>query len=343
MQRIDRRRAIAALAGLACWPATHAWAAWREGSPESQGMDAQVLQQLVAHGRAEQMDSLLVARNGVIVCEAYYEPFRAEMRHAINSATKGVVAALVGMAIGQGRLAGTEAAVLDFFPGREFAHDGAFKRTMTVQHLLDMTSGLDWAERLGNLPPTSLREMRASGDWVRFVLDRPMALPPGQAFNYNSGNSHLLSAILTRVTGEPTEAFAREHLLGPLGIEDVEWDKDPQGISTGGFGLRMTTRDMAKIAQLYLHRGAWAGRQLVPQEWVARVHESRVPMLISAGLDFRYADQWWRLPEFGAVMAVGFNRQVMLVMPDKQLVAAMTGRAHWDFRQVLGRLRAATP
>lgn len=112
-------------------------------------------------------------------------------------------------------------------------------------------------------------------------------------------------------------------------------------MAIGGFGLRMTTREMAKIGQLYLQGGLWEGRQVVARAWTERVRAARVSMKISAWLDFRYGEQWWALPEYGAVMAVGFNRQVILIMPDKQLVAAMTGRAHWDFRRVLGLLREA--
>ncbi|WP_255440074.1 serine hydrolase domain-containing protein [Caenimonas sedimenti] len=345
MRHPNRRSAVVAMAAVIAarveaasvpWP-TRAWA---EAPPASQGMDATALQALSELGRAAQMDSLLVARRGHIVLETYYEPFRAEMRHRINSATKGIVAALLGMAQAQGRLGGNDTPVLDHFPDRSFANVNAAKRTMTLQHLLDMQSGLAWQEPLNDLPPVSLREMRASGDWVRFVLDRPMALPPGQAFNYNSGNSHLLSAVLARATGMSTEAYARQQLFQPLGITDVEWPQDPQGISAGGFGLEMTTRDMARIGLLVQQVGRWEDRQLLPREWVAQLQVSRVPMIISANLDFRYGQQWWRLPEFNAVMAVGFNRQVILAMPDLELVTVTTGRSHWDFRRVLGALRS---
>lgn len=178
MKIVDRREALAALAGMA-WvkPAAAGWA-WSESAPEAQGMDPQVLGALVEFGRGEQMDSLLVARHGKIVSETYFGPFSAGMRHAVSSATsKAIVATLVGIAIERRLLPGTDVPALSFFPGREIDHVNAHKRAMTLQHLLDMRAGLDWSERLSNAPPVSLRQMRASPDWVQFVLDRPMALP----------------------------------------------------------------------------------------------------------------------------------------------------------------------
>lgn len=323
--------------GAMPWPTL----SWSVAAPETQGMNPKALEALAELGRASSMDSLLVARRGHIVLEAYYEPFRREMLHPINSATKGIVAALLAIARAKGLLLPPEAALLDYFPGRDVANLGTFKQAITLQHVLDMQSGLAWDEPLDTRPPTSLRQLRASADWVQFVLDRPMALPPGQAFNYNSGASHLLSAVLTRVTGLPADEYARRELFGPLGIADFQWQKDPQGIAAGGFGLSLTTRDMAKIALLVQQEGQWDGRQVLPREWVAGLRSGRVPMVISANLDFRYGQQWWRLPEYGALMAVGFNRQVVLVMHDLELVAASTGRSHWDFRRALEGLRAA--
>ena len=343
---LNRRQVALAIAGLHMagharatipWP-TRSWAV---AAPETQGMDPGALAALADLGRAGSMDSLLIARRGHIVLESYYEPFRGEMQHPVNSATKGIVAALVAIARAKALLLPPEAPLLDYFPGREVENLGAFKKTITLQHLLDMQSGLAWDEPLDNRPPASLRQMRASADWVQFVLDRPMALPPGQAFNYNSGASHLLSAVLARATGLPADEYARRELFGPLGIADFQWQKDPQGIATGGFGLSMTTRDMAKIALLVQQEGLWDGTQVLPREWAIGLRSGQVPMIISAQLDFRYGQHWWRLPEYGAVMAVGFNRQVVLVMHDLELVAAATGRSHWDFGRVLGALRAA--
>lgn len=315
------------------WPTQQ----WATATPEEQGMDSGVLAALVDFGAAGDMDSLVVTRHGRIVAEAYYAPFKPEMRHKINSATKGVVAALTGIAIQQGKLADTDRPVLEFFAGSHIANADERKKAMTVQHLLDMTSGLDWTEPLTDARPDSMIDMRRSADWVQFVLDRPMAQAPGTGFNYSSGNSHLLTAILARQTGMSVPDFATQNLFKPLGISDVVWQKDPQGLAIGGYGLYLQTRDMAKIGYLYLRGGEWDGQQIVPRSWVERVYQAKVPMVFSPATptSLRYGDQWWTIPERKVYMAVGFNRQIILVMPGEGVVAAMTGRKHYAFAQML--------
>lgn len=325
---VSEQPASAAAAASASPPVFWPGADWATATPEEADMDAGALDDLVAFGAANEMDSMVITRHGRLVREAYYGDFKAEHKHRLNSATKGIVAALVGIAISQGHIRSPAAPVLGFFPNRTVAHRDARKEAITVQHLLDMTSGLDWQEPLTGGRVHSLMELRGSSDWVQFVLDRPMAQAPGAGFNYNSGNSHLLAAILTRQTGQPLHAYAQTHLFGPLGLRDVSWEADPQGISTGGFGVQMRTRDMARVALLYLRGGEWNGRQLVPREWVARVFAPTVSMGLGSA---RYADQWWSMPERGVFMAVGFHRQILLVMPRHGIAAAFTGRKHWAF------------
>lgn len=315
------------------WPAQQ----WASATPEELGMDSRALAALVDFGAAGDMDSLLVTRHGRIVAEAYYAPFKPGMRHRINSATKGVVGALTGIAIQQGKLSGTAQPVLPLFADRNIANVDDRKKAMTVQHLLDMTSGLDWTEPLTDGRPDSMIEMGRSADWVQFILDRPMAQAPGTAFNYSSGNSQLLTAILARQTGMSVPDFATQHLFKPLGISDMVWKKDPQGLAIGGYGLYLQTRDMAKIGYLYLRGGEWDGAQIIPRDWVNRVYQAKVPMVFPpvTSTSLRYADQWWAHSGRRMYMAVGYNRQIILVMPEEGVVAAMTGRKHYSFTQLL--------
>jgi len=289
---------------------------------------ADAVEQLIAFGAATQMDSLLVMRHGRIVLEHYYAPFQKDQRHRINSATKGVTAALIGAAIHAGLLAGTDVALFD-----------PRKSAIRVQHLLDMTSGIDWDESL-NGKPVSAIEMEHARDWVGYVLDRPMKHAPGEVFNYNSGNSQLLSAIITRATGMRAEKFAVEKLFGPMGITDFDWNVDSQGLSTGGFGLRMTTRDMAKLGQLYLQQGVWDGNRLLPAGWTERPRQARVPMNLGTPDEFFYADGWWVVPRRGLQMLCGFNRQLVIVQPSTGLVAVTTGRGPWRFERFFDLLAA---
>jgi CubicO group peptidase (beta-lactamase class C family) len=286
------------------------------------------------------MDSLLVIRHGRIVTEAYYAPFKAHERHRINSATKGVTAALVGAAIQAGHLASTSMRVVSFFPNEHAVFSDARKRELQVQHLLDMTSGLAWDEPL-NRRGSSAIDMERTRDWVRYVLHQPMAQSPGTAFNYNSGNSQLLSAIVTRATGTRAEKFAAQRLFGPMGIVDYDWNVDSTGLSVGGFGLQMTTRDMAKLGYLYLHDGVWEGKRLLPPGWTSRVREAKVAMNLGTPDEFFYAEGWWVAPKRGLQMMAGMNRQIILVWPSKELVVVTTGRAPWRWERFFDLLENA--
>lgn len=326
---------VAAQTPAPVWPNPE----WQKATPEELGMDSQALATLVEYGANVQMDSLVVVRHGRVVAEAYYAPFKAGMKHNINSATKGVVAALAGIASGQGVLSGTGSPVLDFFADRSPANLDARKKAMTLQTLLDMTSGMEWNEPLTDAVPETLIALQRSSDWQQFALDRPMALAPGSSFNYNSGNSHLVSAILARKTGMSTQDFAAKNLFKPLGITDFRWRQDPQGIATGGFGLYLQTPDMARIGYLYLHHGAWNGTQILPRDWVGKVYQANVPMWATSS--WRYGDFWWTLPQRRAYMAVGYNRQIIMVLPEIGLVAAMTGRSNYPIENVIDHLNRA--
>jgi len=324
---------------------------WQAASPEAQGMSSQELAGLVEFGMSNGMDSLLVVRHGRVVTEAYYAPFTAGLRHRINSSTKSVVGSLVAIALRDGLLKSPDQRVLEFFPGRAFANPDERKQAMTLQSLLDMTSGLDWNEPLSNATPWSLFEMERSPDWVQFVLDHRMVAEPDVKFDYNSGNPHLLSAVLSKVTGKSALDYAKEKLFGPLGISDIQWRSDPQGVSTGGFGLYLQTRDMAKLGYLWLHDGVWDGQRILPAGWIDKARRAAVPM--GLGPELRYGNLFWSIPSTDVFMAVGFHRQLIVMMPALDIVAVFTGGSRYGsaagtpsnpgyrLSAVLDRLRAA--
>lgn len=318
-------------AGPACaqqqphpWP-THGWAT---SSPEEQGMSSERLARLVEFGTSNDMDSMLVTRHGRIVLEATYAPFQGGLKHTAYSATKAVVSTLVGMAVGDALLDSTDRKVVDLFADRPIANLDEAKKAITVRHLLDMTSGLDWTEGL-NGTFTSVGAMMRSTNWQQYILDQPMAAPPGTRFYYDSGNSHLLSAIVGKVTGRSASDYARQKLLGPLGIDDVHWAADPQGVSIGGFGLALQPRDMAKIGYLWLRGGLWEGKQILPAAWIEGVRRADIDMRETWSGDLRYGRQFWAVPARDAFMAVGRNRQLIVVMPGLDIVAVMTGSARF--------------
>jgi CubicO group peptidase (beta-lactamase class C family) len=304
---------------------------WPLASPESEGMSSQALADLVAFGTANAMDSLLVTRHGKIVLDATYAPFQPGLKHRIYSSTKAVTATLIALAIRDGKLDSVDRKVVDFFPELAIANLDDAKKAITIRHLLDMTSGLLWEEGVNGGFATYVA-MERSPNWVQFILDRPMVAAPGTVFYYNTGNSHLLSAILTKVTGKSARDYAQQVLFGPLGIEDVIWRADPQGISVGGNGLYLQPGDMAKFGYLYLRDGQWQGKQILPPSWIASVRAADIDMKESWSSRLRYGSQFWAIPSKDVIMAVGLRRQLIVVMPKHDIVVVATGSARFPAR-----------
>ncbi len=313
---------------------------WQTSSPEEQGMDSRELAELVDFGArrilgtpgvtlSSMLDSLLVVRHGKIVVEVYYAPYAAGIPHVVNSVTKAVISTLMAIASKDGLLDNPTRRVIDFFDRRSIENLNDSK-AITVQNLLDMTSGIAWTEPLDGKPDSTI-EMEQSPDWVKFILDRPMSSAPGDALNYNSGNTHLLSAIITKLTAMSALEYAKAKLFGPLGINDLSWRHDPQGLSNGGYGSYLQPRDMAKIGYLYLRNGAWEGKQLLPSAWIDKVSHATVDMRL--GL-LRYSNLFWALPDKHVYMAVGHHRQVIMVFPDLDVVAVTTGRDNYPLSRL---------
>jgi CubicO group peptidase (beta-lactamase class C family) len=310
------------------WPTN----GWLTSTPEEQGMDSKQLADLVDFGAmlklstggplCRTLDSLLVVRHGKMVAEAYYAPYAAGIPHAAYSVTKSVISTLTAIASKEGLLDSISHRVLDYFDRSSIANLDERKEAITVQNLFDMTSGLEWTEQLGTRIPDikTDEQMFSNSNWVKFILDRPMSSAPGDTFNYDSGNPHLLSAILTKLTGHSALDYAKAKLFGPLGISDVSWFHDPQGISSGGVGLWLEPRDMAKIGYLYLRNGEWEGKQLLPDTWIDKVRHGTK----ASGL--QYSNLFWELPDKHVYYASGRYGQTIIVFPDLDVVAVTTGR-----------------
>jgi CubicO group peptidase (beta-lactamase class C family) len=183
--------------------------------------------------------------------------------------------------------------------------------------------------------------MESSPDWTKFILDRPMSNAPGDIFNYNSGNPHLLSAILTKLTGISASDYAKSRLFGPLGISDWNWRRVPQGISTGGNGLALLPRDLAKIGYLYLRHGQWEDKTLVPPDFVERASRATIDMNLKFEPEFRYSNFFWARPNRAVYMAVGYHCQVIMVFPALDIVAVTTARDFYPFGVVTDYIAGA--
>jgi len=304
------------------WP-THGW---QSSTPEAQGMDSEKLAEMFEKIQAEQMNlhSLLIVRNGYLVSEVYFDPYTANEQHYVASVTKSVISALVGIAVGQGKLQGASQKVLDFFPDRQPANLDESKKSMTLGHLLSLSSGMELTDF------TAKPQMEQSEDWVQFALDLPMASQPGTRFGYGNAPVHLLSAIVQKATGEDARSYANRELFAPLGIPGAttqKWAADPQGVTSGGTGLYLTPRSMAKLAFLYLHGGKWDGEQILPANWVAESFSEHI--LVGKDVNFgnqerKYGYLWSIFPEQKYFTAFGMSGQHLYIVPEKNMVVVTT-------------------
>ncbi len=290
---------------------------WRTSSSEEQGIDSQKLAQLLAAIEEQHLNlhSLLIIRNGYLIRENYFGSYQPDTRHELFSCTKSFIATLIGIALDKAYIDNTGHRVMDFLPERTFANLDGQKAAMTLEDLLTMRSGLDWQEG-----DPAIRAMYLSSDWVKLVLDEPMAVSPGSQFNYCSGCSHVLSAILQQATDMNPRDFADQYLFKPLGITNVNWDTDADGTSIGGWGLQITPRDMAKLGYLYLHRGQWDGQQIVSSQWVENATSTHTKTDNNLG----YGYQWWTYPSLDAYTALGLGGQTIFVIPKWNLIIVTT-------------------
>jgi CubicO group peptidase (beta-lactamase class C family) len=293
---------------------------WSSSTPEQQGMDSDALATMLRTIKERDIgiDSVTIVRNGALVLDATIFPFRTGQKHPVYSCTKSVVSALIGIAIEDGAIESVDQPLVELLPDHIVSDSDSRKRDITLEHLLTMSSGLDCQDSY-LYRWRGLDEMSRSTDWVQFVLDLPMAEEPGSHFEYCNGVSFLLSAIIQQTTGKNALRFAQERLFEPLGISDVTWESNPQGISIGWSELFLLPADMAKIGYLYLNEGHWDGKQIVPAAWVRASTESH----ISATLQDGYGYQWW-IDSSGIYMALGYGGQFIFVVPEKEMVVIFT-------------------
>lgn len=273
-----------------------------------------------AAAQLPRLRSLLVSHRGELVLERYYNGARAAQLANIKSASKSVIAALIGIAIGKGDIKSADQPIADYFP--ELRKDPEpRKRAITIEDLVTMRSGLE---------STSGREYGAwvrSRNWVRYALNQPLVDEPGTRVEYSTGTTHLLSAILTKATRRSTWEFAQAELAKPLGFTLARWPTDPQGIFFGGNDMLMTPRQMVKFGELYLNGGKVGDRQVIPKAWVEKaddgVGRSRW------GSDREYGYGFW-IREFDGVKsyyAWGYGGQFIFIVPSLDLVVVTTSRS----------------
>ena len=333
---------------------------WPVSPPRMQGVDSAAWLALDAEVRAGKLgyvDGITVIRNGVMVFDRdyrndyariykdsvkdrgpfdYYAPewhpyYKGTALHTLQSVTKSVTSALVGIAVQRAEIMGVDRPALELLLrwGDTVANLDDRKRSMTLKHVLTMTAGLDWDET--SVPYEDPRNigtrMELSPDWVNFTISRPMSEQPGTRFNYSSGVSQLLSRVLYSATGKNAEVYAQEFLFGPLGIKEYFWKRAPGGLNDTEGGLYLSRHDLARVGQLYLNGGTWEGRRIVPEAWI---RESVTPAVRVRG-KVRYGYQWWLLSADTtaaekpiAWYGSGYGGQTLLVLPAEGMVVVAT-------------------
>ena len=283
----------------------------------------------IKDGGFENLHSLLIVKDGKLVFEEYFRGNNQNSTHFVASVTKSVTSILIGIAIKQGLIEGTNQYLTELLPSyADILNADPLKQKLQLKHILTMTSGLEWDE--SSYPYGDARNdataMERNTNAVLFVLDRPIVREPGAQFQYCGGNSMLLSAILEEATGMTVADYAKVNLFEPLGISQYEWKAYADGHTNTDGGLFLRPRDMAKIGQLMLNKGQWNGVQIIPAEWVAESTQAR----ISAGLGVQYGYQWWRenqaiyLETVNPYFAAGYGGQLISVYPDQNMIMVFT-------------------
>jgi CubicO group peptidase (beta-lactamase class C family) len=288
-------------------------------------MDSRTLARALDYVREHKttIHGMLIVRNGRVVLDASFFPYRSTDLHDVASVTKSVTATLIGVATRKHQLAGVHELVLPLLRLHSVANDDPRKERLTIENFLTMSSGIacDWMP-----DETTLEDMQHSADWIQFFLDRPMAAEPGSTFAYCSPGMHVLSGVISGVTGLSALEFARRELFRPLGIRDAEWPADAHGISHGWGDLHLHPRDMAKLGLLWLNAGRWEGKQIVPADWMdaaSKVHSWGTGWAAGRGYGYGFWMDSAQPPKmFGAT---GRGGQRILVTPDKNLVVVFVG------------------
>lgn len=283
-------------------------------NPEAQGVSSSaVLSFIEAIDNIDSVHSFMLVRHGRVVAEGWWSPYRAGARHSLYSLSKSFTSTAVGLAIAEGKLS-LDDEVLKFFPLDAPSDPSSNLKAMRISDLLRMSTG------------QQTEPSRTSDEpWTKTFLAHPVPFKPGTHFLYNTSATYMQSAIVQKVTGQTLLDYLQPRLFEPLGIERPTWETSPQGISTGGYGLSIRTEDIAKFGQLYLQKGKWHDKQLVPAAWIeaATARQTSNGSNPDSDWDQGYGYQFWRC-RHGAYRGDGAFGQYCIVLPEQDAVIAIT-------------------
>ena len=287
-------------------------------APEAQGIASTAVLDFVAaaENTIQDLHSFMLLRHGHVLAEGWWAPYQRDQPHMLFSLSKSFTSTAVGLAVAEGRLS-VDDLVLPFFPEERPAEVSEHLAAMRVRHLLSMSTG-HAEESLSQLD-------RGDDNWARFFLSRPVPFAPGTHFVYNSGATYMLSAIIQKLTGVTLLEYLRSRLFEPLDIKQATWESCPRGINTGGWGLSVKTEDIASFGQLYLQKGMWRGKGILPEAWVEAASARQVSNGSNPDSDWEqgYGYQFWRC-RHGAYRGDGAFGQFCVIMPGQDAVLAIT-------------------
>ncbi|MFZ2819159.1 MAG: serine hydrolase [Blautia wexlerae] len=283
--------------------------AFVRATPESQGISSDLFAALLREldaSKDTEMHHFMALRHGKVICECNYAPYPKGMWHITHSMCKSITGMAIGMLIEEEKLKLDEN-IYDIFPDHINAFSKIFRPVITVENLLTMTSGVTFNES----------GIVSGNDWLGSFLNASVNGKPGTEFQYNSLNTYVLSAIVTKRTGETLTEYLTPRLFGPLGITKYYWETCPKGITKGGWGLFLCAEDMAKLGQLYLQRGKWNGQQLVSEYWI---EISTARHLKTQNDTYGYGYQLWMEQRPGSFEYNGMLGQNVIIYPDMDMV-----------------------
>lgn len=292
-------------------------------SPEAQGVLSSAITKFLKAVNESDLEfhSFMIVRNAHVIAEGWWSPFESSYKHTLYSLSKSFTSTAIGMLSDDGKIT-IEDKVLSFFPNDapEIISDDL--ASMSIKHLLTMNSG----HKTGTMPQMFEAE---DGNYPKAFLKQTLSFKPGTKFLYNTGATYMLSAIVNKVTGQDTFDFLTDRLFKPLNITGADWQRDPKGISVGGYGLRVKTEDIAKLGQLYLQNGKWEGEQLLSETWINEATKKQTDSN-EGDSDWSqgYGYQFWRCkPEPGFYRGDGAFGQYCIVIPQKDTVIAITSES----------------
>ncbi len=267
-----------------------------------------------------ELHSLMILRHGKVVAEGWAAPYERQFNHAMYSLSKSFTSTAVGFAVAEGLLNVTDK-VVGFFPDRAPAKIGERLARLNVEHLLTMSAGM---------ARTATGNTVKERDWVKAFLAQPIEHEPGTVFNYNTAATYMLSAIVQKVSGQGLIDFLKPRLFERIGITGATWDECPMGVAKGGFGLNINTEGLARMGQLYLQKGRWKGRQILPESWIEAATSKHIQQGEDSNKnpDWRqgYGYQFWRC-RHNCYRGDGAFGQFIVVMPEKDAVVVMTSES----------------